>query len=123
VGQNPYKAPALFAMIPAAELTEGSLFPAGGMFSVTSKLVSMAENLGVRFHYEEPVVKIKTEGNRAAGIVLQNGSVIRASIIIANADLPYVYRELLPDRTAAKRLDKLRYTCSAIVLHWGLDKI
>ena len=33
VGQNPYEAPALFSMLPAAELTEGSLFPVGGMFS------------------------------------------------------------------------------------------
>jgi phytoene desaturase len=122
VGQDPYRAPALFSMIPAAELTEGSLFPVGGMFSVTRKLISMAENLGVRFIYEEPAIKIKTEGNRAAGIVLQNGSLIRAAIVVANADLPYVYRELLPDKRISNRIDKLKYTCSAIVLHWGLDK-
>jgi phytoene desaturase len=122
VGQNPYKAPALFSMIPAAELTEGSLFPVGGMFSITRKLVSMAESLGVRFIYNEPAVRIKTENNKAVGMVLQNGSVIRAAVIVANADLPYVYRELLPDKSISKRLDRLNYTCSAIVLHWGLDK-
>jgi len=122
VGQDPYKAPALFSMLPAAELTEGSLFPAGGMFSITRKLVSLAEELGVRFNYDEPVIKIKTEGNRATGIVLQNGSTIRASVIVANADLPYVYRELLPDKSPSKHIDKLNYSCSAIVLHWGLDK-
>jgi len=123
VGQNPYTAPALFSMIPAAELTEGSLFPVGGMFSVTRKLVSMAENLGVRFSYDQPVIKIKTENKRAAGIVLQNGSIIRASVIVANADLPYVYRELLPEKSISRRIDKLKYSCSAIVLHWGLDKM
>lgn len=122
VGQNPYQAPALFSMIPAAELTEGSLFPVGGMFSITRKLVSMAESLGVRFIYNEAVTRIKTEKKRATGIVLQNGSVIRASVIVANADLPYVYRELLPASRKAGRLEKLHYTCSAIVLHWGLDK-
>ena len=122
VGQSPYKAPALFSMIPAAELTEGSLFPVGGMFSVTRKLLSMAQELGVSFTYNEAVVKIKTEGKRATGIILQNGSVIRASVIIANADLPYVYRELLPDRGVSRRIDRLKCTCSAIVLHWGLDK-
>lgn len=122
VGQNPAQAPALFAMIPAAELTEGSLFPVGGMFSITRKLLTMAEELGVRFHYDEPVIKIKIEEDRAAGIVLQNGSVIRASVIVANADLPYVYKELLPDTGMTKRLERLQYTCSAIVLHWGLDK-
>ena len=123
VGQNPYHAPALFSMIPAAELTEGTLFPVGGMSAITRKLVDMAEELGVRFVYDEPVIKIKTEGKRATGIVLQNGSLVRASVIVANADLPYVYRELLPNKSIAKRLNRLKYTCSAIVLHWGLDKI
>jgi phytoene desaturase len=122
VGQNPYKASALFSMLPAAELTEGSLFPVGGMFSITRKLVSMAEDMGVRFIYDMPVIKIITGGKRATGIVLQNGSTIRASVIIANADLPYVYRDLLPDKSRSKRIDKLKYSCSAIVLHWGLDK-
>jgi phytoene desaturase len=122
VGQDPYKAPALFSMLPAAELTEGSCFPVGGMFSITRKLVSMAEDLGVRFNYDEPVIKIKTEGNRATGIVLKNGSTVSASVIIANADLPYVYRQLLPDKSASKHIDKLNYSCSAIALHWGLDK-
>jgi len=122
LGQDPFRAPALFAMIPAAELAEGSLFPVGGMYSITRKLVSVAENLGVRFIYNEPVAAIKTEKYKAVGIVLQNGSLIRTSIVVANADLPYVYRELLPDKKISKRIDKLKYTCSALVLHWGLDK-
>jgi phytoene desaturase len=122
VGQDPFKAPALFSMIPAAELTEGSFFPIGGMYSITQKLVTLAENLGVRFLYNEPVATIKTEKNKAIGVVLQNGSLIRTSVIVANADLPYVYKELLPDRKISEQLDKLKYTCSAIVLHWGLDK-
>ncbi len=122
VGQNPYKAPALFSMLPAAELTEGSVFPEGGMYSITKKLVSLAEESGVTFEYNEPVVKIITEGRRVTGIVLPNGSTIRASLIVANADLPYVYRELLPDRAASRRIEKLKYSCSAIVFHWGLNK-
>jgi phytoene desaturase len=122
VGQNPFKAPALFSMLAAAELTEGSLFPAGGMYSVTDKLVSLAHEAGVRFVYNEPVKKILTEKRRVSGVVLQNGSTIKAGVIIANADLPYVYRELLDDRKKSRHLDKLTYSCSAIVLHWGLKK-
>jgi phytoene desaturase len=122
VGQNPYKAPALFSMIPAAELTEGSLFPKGGMYTITEKLVSMAESLGVKFIYNTQVVKISTAQNKAEGIVLQNGSLIKAPVIIANADLPYVYKELLPDRATSRKLDRMKYSCSAIVFHWGLDK-
>lgn len=122
VGQNPYKAPALFSMLASAELTEGSLFPLGGMFTVTNKLLNLAIEEGVRFVYNEPVVKILVEGRKATGLVLKNGSTIRAQVIVANADLPYVYRELLPDRSISNRLDRKTYGCSAIVFHWGLKK-
>lgn len=122
VGQNPYSAPALFSMLAAAELTEGSLFPVGGMFTITRQLLSLAQDAGVRFVYDAPVKKILTSGNRAEGVILNNGSTVRAGIVVANADLPYVYRELLPDRNISKRLDRKTYGCSAIVLHWGLKK-
>ncbi len=123
VGQNPYKAPALFAMLPAAELTEGSLFPAGGMFSITEKMMSLATDAGARFIYNTPVAKIQTDTDHVNGIILQNGQTVMADLVIANADLPYVYRELLPDKRKSGRIEKLRYSCSAIVIHWGLDKV
>ncbi len=121
VGQNPYTAPALFSMLPAAELTEGSLFPVGGMYSITQKLVAVAKEAGVSFIFNEPVVKILTEGSRATAVVLPNGSMVRANIIVANADLPYVYRELLSD-PISKRINRMKYSCSSIVFHWGLSK-
>jgi phytoene desaturase len=122
VGQNPNTAPALFAMLAAAELTEGSVFPAGGMFSITRKLVSVALESGVQFKYNSPVARIQTEGNQATGVILQDGTLASADLVVANADLPYVYRELLPDKTKSKQIDRLHHSCSAIVLHWGLDK-
>jgi len=123
VGQSPFDSPALFSMVPAAELTEGSFFPKGGMFAIVEKLVSAAKASGVRFHYNMPVKKIKVNGQRAESILMADGSEISADIIIANADLPYVYRELLPDKGNSRRLDRKKYSCSALCYHWGLDKI
>lgn len=122
VGQNPLKAPALFAMIPAAELTEGSFFPEGGLFSITEKLFSIAESMGVMFFFNTPVEKIVVSGNHANGIEINGGSPVNASVVVANADLPYVYRELLPDAKRSRRIEQMKYSCSAIVMHWGLDK-
>jgi len=123
VGQSPFDAPALFSMVPAAELTEGSFSPMhGGLHAVVEKLAEAASSYGVKFHYRQPVGKIITAGNRVLGVALDDGSRIEADLIVANADLPYVYRELLPDRRKSRHLDKLNYSCSAICLHWGLDK-
>jgi len=123
VGQSPYSSPALFSMLPAAELTEGSLFPTGGMHMVAEKLISIATYLGVQFYYNKPVAKINVVDKKASSITLEDGSEISADIFIANADLPYVYRELLPTSRISARLNRKKYSCSAIVFHWGLDKI
>ena len=123
LGQDPFTAPALFSLLPATELTEGSYVLAGGMYSIVEKLVSTAIDLGVEFRYNMPVDKITVEKDKARSIILENGDEIKAGIIVANADLPYVYRELLPDKKRSARIDGLKYSCSAISFHWALDKV
>jgi len=123
VGQSPFKSPALFSMIPSAELSEGSYFPAGGMYQVTERLISLAKEYGTGFHFNKQVSKINVYEKKIRSIQLIDGSEANADIIVANADLPYVYRELLPPGCKSKRLEKMKYSCSAMVFHWGLDKL
>lgn len=123
IGQSPFNSPALFSMVPAAELTEGSFFPEGGMYTIVEKLLSAARSAGVQFHFQKPVRQISVKGKKADSIILEDGSEIISDIIVANADLPYVYRKLLPDRALSRRLDRKKYSCSAICFHWGLDKV
>lgn len=123
VGQSPFNSPALFSMVPAAELTEGSFFPKGGMYAIVEKLYKAAEASGVKFHFDMGIKKIEITGVKASGVILEDGSEIKSDIVIANADLPYVYRNMLPDKRKSAHLDHLKYSCSAICFHWGLDKV
>ncbi len=123
VGQSPYEAPALFSMLPAAELLDGSMFPKGGMNRVVSKLVEHAESLGVQFVCNKPVSKILTDKGEATGLLFEDNTRVDADIVVANADLPYVYSNLLPDRRPAARVNKLNHACSALVFHWAVDKV
>ena len=123
VGQSPYDSSALFSMLPAAEITEGSMFPKGGMHSIVTKMIDIAEGLGVEFEYHKPVTKIETQGRLASRIIFDDSTIHESDLIVANADLPYVYRELLPPSRKSKRINNHSFTCSAIVFHWGLDKI
>jgi len=123
VGQNPFTSPALFSMIPAAELTEGSFFPAtGGMYNIVERLLGEALKLGVSINFNSPVSRILISGNRAKGILLEDAKTIEADLVISHADLPYAYRELLPDRRRSERIERMKYSCSALCFHWGLDK-
>lgn len=122
VGQSPFDAPAFFSMIPAIELMEGSFFPKGGIYSIVERLKSEAIKAGVRFYFDKEVSGIEVNRVKAKAITLPGGEVIGADLIIANADLPYIYRELLPDKIKSRRIEKMKYSCSAMVFHWGLDK-
>lgn len=122
VGQSPLKAPALFSMLPAAELTEGALFPTGGMHRVVQKLETVAREAGVTFVFNKLVEKILTEGNQATQVRCADGTIINGNLIVVNADLPYAYTSLLPDKKVSERLKNKTYACSAIVFHWGLSK-
>ena len=122
VGQSPFDSPALFSMVPAAEIIEGSFFPRGGMFRIVDILLNEAISKGVKIHYNKPVERITVNKKKAESIILEDGSEIKAGIIVANADLPYVYRKLLPDRAKSRKLDRLKYSASAICIHFALDK-
>jgi phytoene desaturase len=122
MGLNPFKAPAIYSLMPYTELVNGVYFPKGGMYSVTHALVKIAESHGVSISYDSPVKCIQLNNNRASGVKLEDGRMIEADIVIANADLPYVYQSLLPKSRTSKVLARKKYGCSAMVFFWGLDK-
>lgn len=123
LGLSPYDAPATFSLLQYTELADGVWFPMGGMYRVIESLVAIAEKWGVRFLYDAPARQIETDGKRATAVHLQDGRRLSADLIVANADLPYVYEHLLGDAQATKRLERKKYTCSAITFYWGVDRV
>ena len=121
LGLSPYEAPATFSLLQYTELADGVWFPRGGMYRAIETMVAIAESLGVRFYYNTPVKSINVEGSRAAGVTLADGTVVRADIVVANADLPYVYSELLPDDGSAERLMNKKFTSSTLMFYWGVE--
>jgi diapolycopene oxygenase len=68
-GSNPFQAPGILHVIPHLEHGFGTFFPVGGMRSIVTSLVRLAEDCGVTF--ECPVVdKIEVNQNRAKGLVM-----------------------------------------------------
>lgn len=123
LGLSPFDAPATYSLIQYTELADGVWFPVGGLYRVIESLTAIAETQGVRFMYNAPARQIEIEGDRAVGVVLENGARLSADVVIANADLPYVYRHLLPDKAPADRLERKKYTSSAIMFYWGVDQV
>ncbi len=120
LGLSPYEAPATYSLLQYTEFGEGVWFPKGGMYRVIETLVRIVEGLGVRFEYHAPVREIRVNSHQAEGIILEDGTFVKADLVIANADLPYVYSKLLPDDGSAARLARKKYTSSTLMFYWGI---
>jgi phytoene desaturase len=122
MGLSPFEAPATFSMMPYTELAHGVWYPQGGMSSVVGALMQIACRAGVEFMFDTPVERIEVNGTRARGVLLEDGRLLEADVVVANADLPYVYQNLLPSDRDGERMAHKRFSCSAISFFWGVDR-
>lgn len=120
-GSNPYQAPATLNIISHLEHDIGAFFPSKGMYSITQALVSLAESVGVDFHYKTPVTSINTEGNRAVGVTVGEER-IEASLVVSNMDVTPTYRKLLPNMPAPEQTLSQPKSSSALIFYWGIDR-
>jgi phytoene desaturase len=122
MGLSPFEAPATYSLMPYTELAHGVWYPKGGMYRVVESLTDIARAAGVEFIFNSAVERIETNSMRARGVLLADGSRLDADVILANADLPYVYQRLLPQDEMVKALSRKKFSCSAISFFWGVDK-
>ncbi len=125
LGLSPFEAPAVYSLLPYTELAEDGLwFPEGGMYSLVEAMERLAIELGVRFHTNSPVEKVIVTKGRARGVKVRGGE-IEADAVLANADLPYAYRDLLGGAADAdfklRKRENLKYTASAFMLYLGVE--
>jgi phytoene desaturase len=127
LGLSPFRAPAVYSLLPYTELAEDGLwFPKGGMYSLILAMERLAKELGVKFHLNSPVQEVLVAKGRARGVRV-GAEEVWADAVLANADLPYVYRSLLPAYSGADfggrgKRENLEYTASAFMLYLGVDR-
>jgi phytoene desaturase len=121
MGLSPFDALATFSLMPYSELAHGVYYPRGGMYSIVVALTELAREAGVEFVFDTAVERIDVDGNSVHGVMV-NGQLVKADAILANADLPYVYQNLLPQDGQAEKLAHKQYSCSVISFFWGMDK-
>ncbi|MDT4914358.1 MAG: phytoene desaturase [Pseudonocardiales bacterium] len=118
-GLAPAHALAIYAVITYMDCVEGVYFPEGGMHAVPRALAGAAAKHGVDIRYGTTVASIEVQDGRARGVVTTEGERIPADVVVVNADLPTAYAELLPPEYTPRRVSRLRYSPSAVVLHAG----
>jgi phytoene dehydrogenase-like protein len=68
----------------------------GGMGAITQAMANAAVEHGVRIDVCSEVREVLVEGDRVAGIVLKDGTAVRARAVIANVNPQYLFQTLVP---------------------------
>jgi phytoene dehydrogenase-like protein len=69
----------------------------GGMGAITQAMASACRQFGVEIRTSSPVAQIDTRQGRARGVILEDGSEIRAKVVLSNADPKRTFLTMLPE--------------------------
>ena len=121
-GSSPYQTPATFALVPFVEFGLGAWYVRGGIYEIPKALAKLADEFGVIIRTNCAVEKIIVEGEKAVGVKLENGEILRSDYVVANSDAIETYRNLLDKKYFNKKLEKREPSCSGFVLLLGVKK-
>ena len=76
----------------------------GGMGSITQALAASGRKLGVEIRTSASVAQIDVRDGRARGVVLEDGTEIRARIVLSNADPKRTFLKMVPASELPERV-------------------
>jgi phytoene desaturase len=121
-GVAPHRALAIYAVIAYLDSVAGVHFPRGGMHAVPQAMAGAAAKHGVVLRYGTTVARVETYLGRATAVHTTAGERIPADVVVLNPDLPVAHRTLLPAEVPPRRLARLRYSPSCVVVHIGSSR-
>ncbi len=123
LGAKPNNTPAFYSFMNFADFGLGTWHPKGGMYEIVKAMVSLAKTLGVKFHTNTPVKKIRVENGKAVGIIA-NKTAIDCDIVVSGAD--YHHSETLLDSKYRQYSEaywsKKTFAPSSLLFYIGFDK-
>jgi phytoene dehydrogenase-like protein len=99
----------------------------GGMGAITQAMARAAGEHGVRIDVGSEVREILVERNRAAGIVLKDGTAVKARAVVANVNPQMLFQVLLPPdavpAAAARRMQAWKAGSGTFRMNLALSKL
>jgi phytoene desaturase len=126
IGGNPFRASAIYSIVPYLEKQGGVHFAMGGMHAVVQAMASLIEKLGGEILLDTRVESILTSKGRVAGVATSSGIVMNADIVVANSDAATTLLSLIPEtersRVWSAYWKQARYSMSCFLLYVGLNR-
>ncbi|WP_215112640.1 MULTISPECIES: phytoene desaturase family protein [unclassified Exiguobacterium] len=124
VGSSPYNAPAVLNMMIYMQYAQGCWYVEGGTHKLAEGLTKLAEEIGVKLHTGEGVVRAHTVNEKVTAIELEDGRLRSADYFVSNMEvIPFYQKMVDADKQYVDKLvDKYEPASSGFVLHLGVKK-
>ncbi len=123
IGGNPFRAPAVYQMIPYLEKEEGVWYTTGGMTTLVNSLRDLFLEIGGRIFTSTPIKKINIKAGKAVGVTTSD-TYYPADAVVSNADFLHTVNDLLPKQSrkkwTEKKTQRLHYSMSAFLIFLGV---
>lgn len=126
IGGNPFRASAIYSIVPYLERLGGVHFTPGGMYTLVEAMERLFRSLGGEVRCGTPVEQILLKDHHAMGVRMGDGTELHADAVIANSDVASTYLNLLPaaERPAlfTKPVKRYHYSMSCFLLYLGVNR-
>jgi phytoene desaturase len=123
VGGSPFETTSIYGLIHFLERKWGVFFAMGGTGAMVAALGRLMEEAGIDVRLGTTVERIRTEGRRTTGVILEGGATVPAEIVVSNADPMHLFGEMLPREalSASTRLKMrtARLSMGLFLLYFG----
>ncbi|KYG59809.1 phytoene desaturase family protein [Planococcus maritimus] len=117
IGGDPYRAPAMYSLVPFSEHEHGVYYVKGGYASIIPVMEGELRSRGTDIRLETPVQRIVKENGRATAVETAQGTE-EYDAIVYNGDFPGM-NQLAP----TKKQKEYTPSSGCVLLYFGLDKV
>jgi phytoene desaturase len=122
LGAAPKEIPAMYSLMNYGGLVMGTKYPMGGFFQVIEGMVAVAEEAGVKFHYNSNIDSINVSDKKVTNLTTATKNHI-SDAVVASADYHHI-ESMLPASSRnydSKYWDKRILAPSALLFYIGLN--
>jgi phytoene desaturase len=123
LGEMPNRIPSLYTLMNYADLKLGTWYPEGGMSAIAKALKKIADNNGVKFHFNKALEKIECTDGKVTHIQV-GGEMRETEQLVVSADYHHVDQDLLPKKYQmydSKYWDSRKLAPSCLIFYLGID--
>ncbi len=126
IGGNPLTITSMYTLISSLERKWGVHFAMGGTGALVKGLADLVEGQGSTIRCNATVAEILVEKGVAKGVRLENGEVIRAQLVVSNADVAHTYGKMIAPqwrkRWTDRKIEKTDYSMGVFVWYFGTNR-